>query len=196
MLVIFFCQYTLGSAYLQLTFVIMIENKLIPRISLCVAWPVTIYHPISSKVLYSIISNKCPANFEQSIIKMITAWDSLVISTNIIKAFIQLGLFSYLNCTRFWHQGVCATGPSFRISDSTWYHRSFYITSRYSTRIFYRGVSDFATDCPCGVWYRGLPTYLLYVCPRFRNPLLAVGLTEWIANHHFVVFWHIQLYMS
>ena len=37
------------------------------------------------------------------------------------------------------------------------------VTSRYSTRIFYRGVSGFATDCPCGVWYRGLTTCLLYV---------------------------------
>ena len=30
-----------------------------------------------------------------------------------------------------------------------------YVTSRYSTRIFYRGVLGFANDCPCGVWCRG-----------------------------------------
>ena len=55
------------------------------------------------------------------------------------------------------------------------------VTSSYSTRIVYRGVSGFATDCPCGVWCRGLTTCLLYVCPLFVNRLLnnswAVGLT-------------------
>ena len=56
-----------------------------------------------------------------------------------------------------------------------------YATSIYSTRIFYRGVSGFATDCPCGVWCRGLTTCLLYVGPLFGYLLLnnswAVGLT-------------------
>ena len=33
------------------------------------------------------------------------------------------------------------------------------VTSRYSTMIFYRGVSGFATDCPCGVWCHGLTTF-------------------------------------
>ena len=37
------------------------------------------------------------------------------------------------------------------------------------TRIFYRGVPGFATDCPCGVWCRGLTTCLLYVGPIFGN---------------------------
>ena len=32
----------------------------------------------------------------------------------------------------------------------------FYATSRKSTRKFFRVVSGFATDCPCGVWCRGL----------------------------------------
>ena len=31
-----------------------------------------------------------------------------------------------------------------------------YVTSSYSTWILCRGVSAFATDCPCGVWCRGL----------------------------------------
>ena len=57
----------------------------------------------------------------------------------------------------------------------------FYVTSRYSSRIFYRGVSCFATDCPWGVWCRGLTTCLLYVGPLFENLLLnnswAVDLT-------------------
>ena len=42
-----------------------------------------------------------------------------------------------------------------------------YVTSIYSTWIFYRGVSGFATDCPCGVRCRGLTTCLLHVRPTF-----------------------------
>ena len=37
------------------------------------------------------------------------------------------------------------------------------------TRIFYRGVPGFATDCPGGVWWRGLTTCLMYVAPLFGN---------------------------
>ena len=76
-----------------------------------------------------------------------------------------------------------------------------YVTSSYSTWIFCRGVSGFATDCPCGVWCCGLTTCLLHVGPPFKNWLLnnswAVGLTLWIVYlHFFFVFWHMQLYMS
>ena len=64
-----------------------------------------------------------------------------------------------------------------------------YVTSIYWTIIFYRGVSGFATDCPCGVWCRGLTTCLLYVGPLFGYLLLnnswAVGLTCWIVNSHY-----------
>ena len=56
-----------------------------------------------------------------------------------------------------------------------------YVTSSYSTWIFCRGVSGFATDCPCGVWCRGLATCLLHVGPLFVNRILnnswAVDLT-------------------
>ena len=56
-----------------------------------------------------------------------------------------------------------------------------YDTSSYSTWIFCRGVLGFATDCPCGVWCRGLNTCLLHVGPPFENRILnnswAVGLT-------------------
>ena len=56
-----------------------------------------------------------------------------------------------------------------------------YVTSSYSTRIFCRRVSGYATDCPCGVWCRGLTTCLLHVGPPFGNRILnnsyAVGLT-------------------
>ena len=47
-----------------------------------------------------------------------------------------------------------------------------YVTSSYSTWIFYRAVSGFATDCPCSVWCRGLTTCLLHVGPPFGNRLL------------------------
>ena len=53
-----------------------------------------------------------------------------------------------------------------------------YVTSRYSTRTFYRRVSGFANDCLCGVWCRELTTCLLYVGPPFGNRFLnswAVG---------------------
>ena len=56
-----------------------------------------------------------------------------------------------------------------------------YVTSCYSTWIFCRGVSGFATDCPCDVWCRGLTTCLLHVGTPFGNRILnnswAVGLT-------------------
>ena len=44
-----------------------------------------------------------------------------------------------------------------------------YVTSSYSIWIFCRGVSGFATDCPCYVWCRGLTTCLLHVGPPFGN---------------------------
>ena len=67
-----------------------------------------------------------------------------------------------------------------------------YVTSSYSTWIFCRGVSGFATDCPCGVWCRGLTTCFLHVGPPFGNRILnnswAVGLTSWIMNLIFLCF--------
>ena len=51
-------------------------------------------------------------------------------------------------------------------------HVSFgllYVMFTFPTRIFYRGVPGFASDCPCGVWCRGLTTYFLYVGPLFGN---------------------------
>ena len=47
-----------------------------------------------------------------------------------------------------------------------------YVTSSYSTWIFCRGVSGFATDCPCDVWCRGLTTCLLHAGPPFGNRFL------------------------
>ena len=71
--------------------------------------------------------------------------------------------------------------------------RPLYVTYSYSTWIFCRGVSDFATDdCPCEVWYRGLTTCLLHFGPPFKNRFLntswAVGLAYWIVCLHFLYF--------
>ena len=76
----------------------------------------------------------------------------------------------------------------------------FCVTSSYSTRIFCRGVSCFATDCPCGVWCRGLTTCLLHVAPPFSksNFKQQLGCRFDIMDNesYFFVFWHMQLYMS
>ena len=47
-----------------------------------------------------------------------------------------------------------------------------YVMFWFSTSIFYRRVPGFATDCPCGVWCRGLTTCLLYVGPRFGKKIV------------------------
>ena len=58
------------------------------------------------------------------------------------------------------------------------------VKSSYSTWMFCSGISGFATDCPCGVWCRGLTTCRLPVGPPFGNRLSnnswAVGLTSYI----------------
>ena len=75
-----------------------------------------------------------------------------------------------------------------------------YVTSSYSNWIFCMGVSGFATACPCDVWCRGLTTCLLHIGPPFGNQILntswGVSLTYWIVYLHFLVFWHMQLYVS
>ena len=67
-----------------------------------------------------------------------------------------------------------------------------YVTSSYSTWIFCRRVSGFATYSPCDVWCRGLTICLLHVGPPFGNRFLntswAVGLTYWIVYLHFLYF--------
>ena len=47
-----------------------------------------------------------------------------------------------------------------------------YLTFSYSIWIFCRGVSGFATDCPCGDWCRGLTTCPLHVGQPFGNRFL------------------------
>ena len=51
-------------------------------------------------------------------------------------------------------------------------HVSFgllYVMFTFPTRIFYRVAPGFTTDCPRGVWCRGLTTYPRYVGPLFGN---------------------------
>ena len=75
-----------------------------------------------------------------------------------------------------------------------------YVTSSYSTWIFCRGVSGFATDCPSGVWCLGLTTCLLHVGPPFgkSNFKQQLGCRFDIMDNvsYFFVFWHMLLYMS
>ena len=103
----------------------------------------------------------------------------------------------------------------FLLLDLLWEYRiqygangPLYVTSSYSTWIFCRGVSGFATDYPCGVWCHGLTTCLLHVGPPVGNRILnnswAVGLTWWIMNRIFCVltyaikylFWYIRSFFG
>ena len=67
--------------------------------------------------------------------------------------------------------GVCAPGPSPLILDWTCTFEPLYVMFRFITRVFYSGVSSFATDCPCGVWFRGQTrvSCTVYVDPLFGN---------------------------
>ena len=74
-----------------------------------------------------------------------------------------------------------------------------YVTSIYSIWIFCRGVSAFATDCPCDIWCRWLTTCLLHVGSPFGNRFLntswAVGLTYFIVYLHFFLYFDICNYI-
>ena len=95
-----------------------------------------------------------------------------------LKNTMILGIW----CSTIPHLPGCfLPGPSFGISDSSWCHRTLYVTSSYSTWISCMGASGFATDCHCDVWCCRLTTYLLHVGSPFRNRFLynswALGLT-------------------
>ena len=74
-----------------------------------------------------------------------------------------------------------------------------YVIASYPTWIFCRGVSGFATDCPCNVWRHGLTTCLLHVGPPFGNRSLntiwAVSLIYWIVYLHFFLYFGICNYI-
>ena len=61
-----------------------------------------------------------------------------------------------------------------------------YVTSSYSTWIFCRGVSGFATDCPCDVRINHLPPACWSTFWKsILNTNWTVGLTYWIVYLHF-----------
>ena len=91
-----------------------------------------------------------------------------------ILYFLKLHL--RLSVTKYSWLFKCATPWMFRPLDIRLEycieHVTFgllYVMFTFHTRISYRGVPGFATDCPCGVWCRGLTTRLLYVGPLFLN---------------------------
>ena len=72
-----------------------------------------------------------------------------------------------------------------------------YVTFSYSIWIFCRGISVFATDCPCDVWCRGLTTCLLHVGPPFGNRFLNTSKFDILDSiSSFFLFWHMRLYLS
>ena len=116
---------------------------------------------------------------------------------SLLPAFCaQSSVFLQMNAYYVTHRSLTRQSNTW---DLLWEYRiqhgangPLYVTSSYSTWIFCRGVSGFATDCPCGVWCRGLTTCLLHVGPPFGNRILnnswAVSLTWWIMNLIFLCF--------
>ena len=89
-------------------------------------------------------------------------------------SFILSCTFKLSLTNRFWFC-KCATPwmfPTLDILLEYWIeHVAFgihYGMFTFHTRISYMGVPGFAADCHCGVWCRGLTTYLLYVGPIFK----------------------------
>ena len=74
-----------------------------------------------------------------------------------------------------------------------------YVTSSYATLILCRGVSGFATDCPCGVrwWINHLPPacWSTFWKSNFKQQLRC-RFDIMDIESYFFVFWHLQLYMS
>ena len=79
--------------------------------------------------------------------------------------------FLYLSSSGFANAQLPCFFPPLDILLEYWIeHVAFgllYVVFTVPTRISYRGVPGFATDCRCGVWCRGLTTCLLYVGPLF-----------------------------
>ena len=140
--------------------------------------PITFYRGVRGSwsechFVFSLVYQLCLALWSQSITRM------LVTLGICLKQYFDTRYLVFYN-----------TSPPrmFLSLDLLWEYRiqhgangPLYVTSSYSTWIFCKGVSGFATDCPCGVWCRGLTTCLLHVDPPFGNRILnnswAVGLT-------------------
>ena len=80
-------------------------------------------------------------------------------------------IFLWIYCSK----GVSALGPL--------KHRNQLVTMgltwiAFASKLFCRGVSDFETDCFCGVWVRDLTTRPLYVGPLLRKSVLHTGVCK------------------
>ena len=64
----------------------------------------------------------------------------------------------YRCCRECWHIYCSSIMPQYNVVSNGWF-----AWFTFPTRIFYRGVPGFATDCPCAVWCRGLTSCLLYL---------------------------------
>ena len=95
-------------------------------------------------------------------------WDFVAINYILIYAlgFLYISNSSSANAQL---PGCFCSGHSPWILDWNVSFGLLYGMFTFPTRIFYRGVPGFATDCPCGVWCRGLTTCPLYVGPLFGN---------------------------
>ena len=115
--------------------------------------------------------------------------------TNLRMMYIHAIYFCCLVLILRWHREVILFLSLDLLSEYRIQHGAIgppYVISSYSTWIFCRAVSGFATDCPCDVWCRGLTICLLHVGPSFGNRFLntsrAVGLTYGIVYLHFLYF--------
>ena len=91
----------------------------------------------------------------------------------------------------FW---FCKCGTSWMFPPQTF--RLFYVMFTFTTRIFYRGVPGFATDCPCSIWCLESTTCLLYVGPLFGNVVENDnGLVILTYKQLFVGFFHCFTYI-
>ena len=116
-------------------------------------------------LLFSLVSPTVSCSMKINL-KLRCLWPLVFVLNNIFTLGILRSAISHLPPRMFFcpldHLLVC------RIQHGT--IKPPYFTSRCSTRIFYRGVSGFATDCPCGVLCRGLTTCSLYA-PLIENRL-------------------------
>ena len=101
----------------------------------------------------------------------------LFIATFGILLYMVLDAPFYVNITPIWissdtvYFNCFLTGHSLEYWIEPVTFGLLYVVFTFPTRIFYRGVPGFATDCPCGVWCRGLATCLLYVGLLLGNPV-------------------------
>ena len=101
--------------------------------------------------------------------------------------FIKLRLYPNpqgpMNDGYNWMDWMCCDNchNSTRKGQQYWFIHTYHIL--YIKFVFYRGVSSFTTDCPCGIWRRGLNICFLYVGLLFKNLVFnnswPVSLKQW-----------------